>query len=268
MLYRPLGQSGIQASVIVLGTWAIGGWMWGGTDEAKAIRAIQVSLDAGITLIDTAPAYGLGLSETIVGKAVAGRRDKIVIATKYGLVWHVKRGDPFLDEKGKAIHRYLGSESIRYEVEQSLKRLNTDYIDLYQTHWQDSTTPISETMEVLLQLKQEGKIRAIGVSNCSLDQLKRYRALGSVDSTQEKYNMLHREVETDLAPFCAREGITLMAYTPLANGLLTGKVGATRTFASQDLRRDHPQFAPEIRCRVQELLHEMRPIAESYGATL
>src|SRR5882724_5273624 len=192
MLYRPLGQSGIQASVIGLGTWAIGGWMWGGTDEAKAIRAIQVSLDAGITLIDTAPAYGLGLSETIVGKAVAGRRDKVVIATKCGLVWHVKRGDPFLDEKGKAIHRYLGSESIRYEVEQSLKRLNTDYIDLYQTHWQDVTTPIEETMKTLLDLKKQGKIRAIGVSNCAVEQLEAYRKIGPLDSAQEKYSMLDR----------------------------------------------------------------------------
>jgi len=269
MQNRSIGQSGIQASVVALGGAPISGWPWGESDERQAVAAIHQCLEQGINLIDTAPVYGIGRSEELIGKAIAGRRDQVVLATKCGLVWHVCDGTPFHQKLcGKSIYRYLGGESIRYEIEQSLRRLNTDYIDLYQTHWQDSTTPISETMEVLLQLKQEGKIRAIGVSNCSLDQLKRYCASGSIDSTQEKYNMLHREVETDLAPFCAREGITLMAYTPLANGLLTGKVGATRTFASQDLRRDHPQFAPEIRSRVQEMLHEMRPIGESYGATL
>jgi methylglyoxal reductase len=269
MQYRSIGQSGIQASVVALGGASISGWPWGESDERQALAAIHQCLEEGVNLIDTAPVYGIGRSEELIGKAIAGRRDKVVIATKCGLVWHASKGTPFHQKLcGKSIYRYLGPESIRCEVELSLRRLDTDYIDLYQTHWQDPTTPISATMETLLELKQEGKIRAIGVSNCTLDRLKQYCALGSIGSAQEKYNMLHRAVEGDLGPFCAQEGIGLLAYTPLANGLLTGKVGTAREFASDDLRRDHPQFAPEIRSQVQEILEAIRPIAESYSVTL
>lgn len=153
MRYRSLGQSGIQASVVAFGAWAIGGWPWGGTDESNAIAAIHKALDLGMNLIDTAPAYGLGLSEEIVGKALQGRRDKAIIATKCGLVWHTDKGTYYFTEYDKPVYRYLGPESIRYEVEQSLKRLRTDYIDLLQTHWQDPTTPIEDTMGELLRLK-------------------------------------------------------------------------------------------------------------------
>ncbi|MEC9468135.1 MAG: aldo/keto reductase, partial [Pseudomonadota bacterium] len=156
MLTREIGRSGIEASAIGLGTWAIGGWMWGGTDEAKSISAIQASIDEGISLIDTAPAYGQGLSEEIVGKAIAGRREKVVLATKCGLVWHTQKGNHFFDYDGKPVHRYLGKDAIVHEVEQSLKRLGTDHIDHYITHWQDPTTPIAETMEALETLKTQG----------------------------------------------------------------------------------------------------------------
>src|SRR5579864_4995578 len=185
MIYRSLGQSGITASVVAHGTWALGGWMWGGTDVRQSVRSIQTSLDAGVNFIDTAPAYGLGLSERIVGEAIRGRRDKVIISTKCGLVWHTTKGTYFVTLEGNRIHRYLGPESIRYEVEHSLRRLETDYIDLYQTHWQDPTTPIEETMGTLLDLKKQGKIRAIGVSNCTVEQLRRYRAVGPVDAAQE-----------------------------------------------------------------------------------
>ena len=141
--------------------------MWGGTDENAAINAICASIDEGITLIDTAPAYGMGRSEEIVGRAIAGRRDQIVLATKCGLVWHTQQGNHFFDQQDKPVHRYLGKDSIVFELEQSLKLLGTDYIDLYITHWQDPTTPISETMEAMEQLKKDGKIRAIGASNTS-----------------------------------------------------------------------------------------------------
>lgn len=268
MRYRPLGQSGIQASVVGLGTWAIGGWMWGGTDEAKAIRAIHASLDAGVNLIDTAPAYGLGLSETLVAKAIAGRRDKVVLATKLGLVWHVQNGQHFFDEHGKAVHRYLGPESIRYEIEQSLSRLKTDYIDLYQTHWQDATTPIHETMKTLLDLKREGKIRAIGASNCTVDQLESYRKVGLLDSTQEKYSLLDRELEKDYLPFTQRNNIAMLAYSPLANGLLTGKIGPNRQFPPDDLRYNNPRFSVESRRTVQSFLNQIQPIAAGHQATL
>lgn len=192
---RSLGASGIEASVVGLGAWAIGGWMWGGADERKSVEAIQAAIDTGINLIDTAPAYGLGLSESVVGKAVAGRRSQVLIATKCGIVWHTDKGTPFVNQSGKQMHRYLGPESIRYEVEQSLKRLNTDHIDLYQTHWQDETTPIEDTMRTLLDLKREGKIRAIGVSNATVEQIEAYRRIGPLDSGQEKYSMLDRKLD-------------------------------------------------------------------------
>ena len=152
--------------------------MWGGTDERQSIAAIQASIDEGVSLIDTAPAYGKGLAEEIVGKAIRGRRDKVVLATKCGLVWHTTKGNHFFDYDGKPVHRHLGAESIAYEVEQSLRRLGTDYIDLYITHWQDPTTPIAETMEALEKLKRQGKIRAIGASNLSAAELEAYVAAG------------------------------------------------------------------------------------------
>ena len=267
MIYRPLGQSGITASVVAHGTWAIGGWMWGGTDVQKSVRSIHASLDAGVNFIDTAPAYGLGHSERIVGDALRGRRDKVILATKCGLVWHTTKGTFFVDQDGSHIHRYLGAESIRYEVEQSLQRLETDYIDLYQTHWQDPTTPIEETMGALLDLKKQGKIRAIGVSNCTLDQLRRYRSIGPVDAAQEQYSMLHRGLEHEYLPYCAQNHIAVLAYSPLANGLLTGKVDPARIFPEDDLRSHNPLFSRESRIRVSEMLDRMRPVARKYSFT-
>ncbi len=178
MRYRMVGQSGIETSVVAFGAWAVGGWWWGGADDSESIDAIRKALDLGITFIDTAPVYGLGHSEEVVGKAIKGRRDEVVLATKCGLVWHTDRGSHFFDEAGRGVRRYLGAESIRYEVEQSLRRLQTDVIDLYQTHWQDATTPIEETMGALLELKREGKIRAIGVSNATVEEMDEYRKAG------------------------------------------------------------------------------------------
>jgi len=263
-----LGASGIEASVIALGAWAIGGWPWGGTDEKDAIDAIRAGLDAGMNFIDTAPAYGLGLSEEIVGKAIEGRREEAVIATKCGLEWHVEKGTRFFVENGTPVYRYLGAESIRYEVEQSLKRLRTDYIDLYQTHWQDSTTPISETMEALLRLKEEGKIRAIGVSNATVEQLEEYKKVGTVDSDQERYSMLDRGIENGLLPYCRKHNIAMLAYSPLAQGLLTGKVGPGREFPEGDMRRGDLRFGVENRAKVAKMLEEFGAIADHYNITL
>jgi methylglyoxal reductase len=267
MRYKPLGQSGITASVVAHGTWAIGGWMWGGTDTQQSVRSIQASLDAGVNFIDTAPTYGLGLSERIVGEAIRGRRDKVILATKCGLVWHTGKGNFFVDQNGSRIHRYLGAESLRYEVEQSLRRLETDYIDLYQTHWQDPTTPIEETMSTLLELKKQGKIRAIGVSNCTVEQVRQYRAVGPVDAAQEQYSLLHRELEREYLPYCAQQNIAVLAYSPLANGLLTGKADPERVFPEGDLRRDNPMFSRESRIRVKEMLDRMQPVAGKYSFT-
>jgi methylglyoxal reductase len=268
MEYRPLGASGIEASVVGLGAWAIGGWLWGGTDERKSVEAIQAAIDAGINLIDTAPAYGMGLSETIVGKALAGRRGQVVIATKCGLVWHTEKGTPHISQNGKMLNRYLRPESIRYEVEQSLKRLGTDHIDLYQTHWQDETTPIEETMTTLLDLKREGKIRAIGVSNAKVEQIEAYRRVGPVDSGQEKYSMLDRNLENEYLPYALKNNLAVLAYSPMALGLLTGKVGPDREFPEDDLRHNNPRFSVESRRQVLAMLDKMRPIAEEHELTL
>jgi len=233
----------------------------------QSVRSIHASLDAGVNFIDTAPAYGLGLSERIVGEAIRGQRDKVILATKCGLVWHTDKGSFFVDQNGSPIHRYLGGESIRYEVDQSLWRLETDYIDLYQTHWQDPTTPIEETMGTLLDLKKEGKIRGIGVSNCTLEQVRQYRAVGPLDAVQEQYSLLHRELEREYLPYCAQNRIAVLAYSPLANGLLTGKVDPDRVFPEGDLRRNNPMFSRASRMRVRETLDRMQPVARKYSFT-
>ena len=267
MLTREIGRSGIEASAIGLGTWAIGGWMWGGTDEAKSISAIQASIDEGISLIDTAPAYGQGLSEEIVGKAIAGRREKVVLATKCGLVWHTQKGNHFFDYDGKPVHRYLGKDAIVHEVEQSQKRLGTDYIDHYITHCQDPTTPIAETMEALESLKAQGKIRSIGASNTTADDVKAYVAAGQLDAIQEEYSMIKRDIEETLVPLCLKEKVSVLSYSSLALGLLTGKIGPDRTFEGDDQRKDNPRFSVENRRKVARLMDAIAPIAEAHGAT-
>lgn len=267
-LLRDIGRSGIAASAVGLGTWAIGGWMWGGTDEAAAVQAIEASIDAGISLIDTAPAYGLGRSEELVGEAIRGKRDRVVIATKCGLNWHHGKGNHFFDEAGKPVHRYLGADGIVFEVEESLKRLGTDYIDLYITHWQDPTTPIAETMEALVRLKQAGKIRAIGASNVSADDLRAYVAAGQLDAIQERYSMLDREIETTLLPIATEAGVSTLSYSSLALGLLTGTVAADRAFGGDDQRAGDPRFSVENRQRAADFATALRPLADQHGASV
>lgn len=264
---REIGSSGIEASVVGLGTWAIGGWMWGGTDEAKSIAAIQASVDAGISLIDTAPAYGQGVAEEIVGKALEGRRDKVVLATKCGLVWHTQKGNHFFDYDGKPVHRYLGKDAIIYEVEQSLKRLKTDYIDHYITHWQDPTTPIDETMEALEMLKSQGKIRSIGASNTSVAEIEAYIAAGALDAVQEEYSMVKRDLEAEIVPLCLLNKVSVLSYSSLALGLLSGKMGPDRVFTGDDQRKDNPRFSLENRAKIAKLMDDIAPVAEAHGAT-
>jgi aryl-alcohol dehydrogenase-like predicted oxidoreductase len=278
MRYRELGSSGIEASVVAFGAWAVGGWMWGGVEEQGAIAAINAAVDAGVNFIDTAPIYGFGRSEELVGKAIAGRRDEVVLATKCGLVWDVEKGDFFFQSDEEIIrkdgsgnikvYRYLGPESIRREVEASLKRLGTDHIDLYQTHWQESTTPIADAMEELLRLREEGKIRAVGVSNVTASQLEEYRAVGDVASDQEQYSMLFRKHEGSLLPYCEQNNLAFLAYSPLAQGLLTGKVGPDRVFAEGDQRAGRPRFSVENRAKVAAMLAKFKPIAEGHDLTL
>lgn len=267
-LIREIGNSGVAASAVGLGTWAIGGWMWGGTDEQESIAAIQASLDAGVTLIDTAPAYGLGRAEEIVGKALAGRRDKAVIATKCGLVWHTQKGRHFFDQDGRPVHRYLGHDAIFHEVEESLKRLGTDYIDLYITHWQDPTTPIEETMRALEDLRASGKIRAIGASNVSRPELESYVAIGGLDAIQERFSMIDREIEAGLLPVTRANGIATLSYSSLALGLLAGTIGPERAFSGDDQRKDNPRFSVANRMKAMEFSNAIRPVADRHGASI
>ena len=265
---RTIGRSGIGASAVGLGTWAIGGWMWGGTDERQSIAAIQASIDAGISLIDTAPAYGMGLAETIVGKAIAGRREEVVLVSKCGLVWHVNEGAYFFHQDGKPVHRYLGPASIRFEVEESLKRLGTDYIDHYVTHWQDATTPIAETVGALVRLKEEGKIRSIGASNVSPGDLEAYIATGALDAIQEEYSMVKRDIETTLLPLCQKNDVSVLSYSSLALGLLSGKVGPERVFADDDQRHGNPRFSQANRQKIARLMGVLEPVAAAHRASV
>jgi methylglyoxal reductase len=275
MMMRPLGSSGLQASVVGLGTFAIGGWFYGGADEKDSVEAIRASLDNGINLIDTAPIYGYGRSETVVGKALKGRRDKALIATKVGLVWGWPGGEFFMHADDRwptsgpskyVVHKNLKPESMRKEIEASLKRLGTDYIDLYQTHWQESTTPIEETMGTLLKLKEEGKIRAIGVSNVSVDQLKRY---GNVASAQEKFSLIDRGiVASGLLDYCLSHNIAILSYFTMEQGLLTGALDPNRSFPEGDMRKNDAKFTKENRERVQRVLKRFEPIASRHHASV
>lgn len=281
MLQRELGSSGIKASVIGFGAWAIGGWMWGGADEKEAIKAIQAALDNGINLVDTAPVYGFGHSETVVGKALkGGYRNKAVLATKCGLVWNSDKGSHFFDSSSGIVddddnpgaqyhvYRYLGPKSIRLEVEASLRRLDTDVIDVMQTHWQDPTTPVEETAGELDKLKKEGKIRAIGCSNATTEEMERYRGVAPLDVDQEKYSMLDREFDASNLPYCKKHNVAFFAYSPLGQGLLTGKVGPERVFGPEDQRAGDPRFSQENRKKMQTFLAEIKPAAEKHGLTL
>lgn len=276
MRYLPLGQSEINASVVGLGTWGIGGWMWGGVDEDQAIHAIHAAIDHGINLIDTAPIYGFGLSENLVGQAIRQRRDHVVLATKCGMVTSTKSGVHKTNanvagpsEHGHiGIRIYLDPQSIRDELEASLARLGTDHIDLYQTHWQESTTPVQDTMAELIKLKDEGKIRAIGVCNANTEQMDAYREHGQLDSDQEKYSMLDRDIEQENLPYCQEHQTAVLAYSPLAKGLLTGKIGPNTTFDAADQRSKDDRFKPENTGRVKAMLDAMQPVAEEHGITI
>ena len=281
MQFRTLGGSGIEASVVGLGTWALGGWMWGGADETDAIRAIRASLDEGVTLVDTAPIYGLGRSEELVGEAIAGRRDEVVLATKCALRWDQEIGQLhfYADDKGVAqegskykVYKCLRPESIAEEVERSLKRLRTDRIDLYQTHWQEETTPIADTAAFLEKLKDQGKIRAIGVSNVEVRHLDGYERArpgqAVVASAQERFSMFERKIERNgVLDWCKKHGVAVLAYSPLEQGLLTGKLTPEREFGEGDVRKDNPRYSVERRRQVLAMLEEFRPIADRCGAT-
>ncbi len=237
MDYRPLGDTGMKTSVIGLGTWVMGGWLWGGAEDRESLATIRRSIELGITLIDTAPIYGHGRAEQLVGEALreSGVRDKVILATKAGLDWNPEKTKVWRDSR---------PTRIATEIEESLKRLRTEYIDIYHVHWPDTKTPFEQTIEALLNLKREGKIRFIGLSNFDVPQLERCLAAGPVHVLQPPYNLLERGIDSDLLPFCKRHNLATLAYGPLCRGLLTGKYRGAETFPEDDVRASDPKFTP------------------------
>ena len=263
----------IQLSPITYGAFAIGGWFWGGADEGDAIKAIETAIDNGIITIDTAPIYGMGHSEKVVGKTIKGKRDKVQILTKFGMRWDNVGGDFAFDTNDNdgnlvKVYKFNAKQSIIYECEQSLKRLQTDYIDLYQMHWPDSTTPIEETMEALATLKQQGKIRAAGVCNCPVDLLERAIKIMPVATNQVGYSMINRGIEKDLVPFCLQNGIGILPHSSLHKGLLTGKIKPGHQFNEGDHRPNNPYFQPHNHEEVMKMLASIQFIADERKISL
>lgn len=274
MEYRKLGHSDLEVSVVTFGAWAAGGWMWGGTERTEAVKAIRAGFDSGVTSIDTAPVYGQGLSEEIVGEAIKGMpRDKVQILTKYGLSWADTKGQLFFhsrDNDGKPldIYRYSGKEAVKKECEVSLKRLGTDYIDLLQIHWADPTTPVQETMEAVAELIQEGKVRYAGVCNYDLALMKEAANYIDLVSDQVPYSMLKRDIEVDLVPYLIERNQSVLAYSPLQRGLLAGKIKPGHAFSDGDTRADLPYYTDTNIERTNAFLEKLKPLAADKNATL
>ena len=274
MLFRNLSNSDLNVSTITFGAWAAGGWMWGKTDRNDAIEAIRASYDLGVTSIDTAPIYGQGESEEIVGDAIKGiSRDKIQILTKFGMRWDLNKGDFGFKSKNNEgveidIYKYAGKESIIKECEDSLRRLGTDYIDLYQIHWPESTTPIAETMEAVATLIKQGKVRYAGVCNYNSDQMAEAEKTIGLVSNQIPFSMVNRAMEEKTVPYCIAHNKSVLAYSPLERGLLTGKITAGYKFQEGDHRATNKYFSEESIAKTNAFLEKLKPLAAEKKATL
>lgn len=274
MEYRKLGKSDLEVSVVTFGAWAAGGWMWGGTERKDSIQAIQKAYDLGVTSIDTAPIYGQGASEEIVGEAIKNiSRDKVQILTKYGMRWNEAKGDFAFKSKDNDgndidIYKYAAKNSIIKECEDSLKRLGTDYIDLYQVHWPDTTTPIAETMEAVATLIKQGKVRHAGVCNYNADQVREAQKYIDLVSNQVPYSMVKRDIEKQVVPYCIENDISILAYSPLERGLLTGKLKPGHHFAEGDHRAALYFFKDENIKRTNLFLDSMKAMCREKNATL
>jgi len=265
MQKRKLGYSDLYLSTIGLGTWAMGGgdWKfgWGPKDDTSSAAAIHAALDQGINWIDTAPIYGHGHSEKVVGKAIKGIRDSLIIATKCGRVW---------EGNSREIGKSLRADSIRKEVENSLQRLGIDHIDLYQIHWPQPDEEIEEGWATIAELIKEGKLRFGGVSNFNLQQLKRAQAIHPITSLQPPYNMFRREIESEVMNYCRENGIGIVAYSPMQAGLLTGKFTPERAAALpiSDWRSKHPFFnAPQLAINL-EVVEKLRGLAATKNCSM
>ena len=267
-----IGKSDINTPFMAMGTWAIGGGTaWGENDDKKPVRTIDEAIDCGITWFDTAPVYNLGHSEEVVGKALKGKRHNVLISTKCGLEWDYETPVFHKVMEGRNVYRDLSAKGIRKNLEDSLRRLQTDYIDIYYTHWQTpdfALYPLEETVGVLTELKKEGKIRAIGASNVTEDIIKGYCSLGQLDVIQEKYSILDSHIRSELAQVCEENKVSIQAYSPLEQGLLTGKVKADVKLAKGDVRNRNRFFSPENLPKVMRLLEHWKPLCLKYNCTM
>ena len=273
MEHRTLGESDIKVSELAFGAWAIGGWQWGGTDSKDAVNAIETAVDHGMTTIDTAAVYGFGLSEELVGKAIRGKRDKVQILTKFGLTWGEKKGEFFFasqDNSGKDvdIYKYSSKAKVISDCDQSLKRLGTDFIDLYQIHWPDKTTPVSETMEAIEYLVKKGKIRAGAVCNYPQQLMIEAGKTYHIASNQVPYSMVNRSIENDIVPYCINNNIGILAYSPLQRGLLTGKIKHGHVFKEGDTRPGTIYYMEPNFSRIMKLIENLSEIASGLNVTL
>lgn len=264
-----IGKSGLRSPFLGMGTWAIGGgtW-WGDNDDAVSVKAIRTAVEQGIKWIDTAPIYGLYHSERVVGEALKQiDRDRVILSTKCGLEW--RHETPVLHKivDGVAVYRDLSAKSIVEDVEESLRRLGTDHLDVLYTHWQTpdfGLYPLEETVSAMMKLKQEGKIRAIGASNVTADIVRGYCRYGQLDVIQEKYSLLTRRIEKELLPVCIELGVSIQAYSPLEQGLLTGKVTMDTTYPEGSTRNSNPSFRPDRRAQALALLNGWQDLTEKY----
>jgi len=274
MEYRKIGNSDLELSVITFGAWAAGGWMWGGTERKDAVEAMQKAYYMGVTSIDTAPVYGQGESEEIVAEAIAPfSRDKVQIITKFGMRWDLAKGDFAMKSKNNDckdidIYKYAGRDSIIKECEDSLRRLKTDYIDLYQIHWPDSTTPIQETFETVAELVKQGKVRYAGVCNYSAAQVEEANKYVNIVSNQVPYSMVKRDIEKELVPYVLDHGKGILAYSPLERGLLSGKMQPGHVFEEGDHRANLYFYKDENLRRTNAFLDKLRPMASEKNASL
>ncbi len=274
MELKNLGDSTVRVTPIAFGAWAIGGWMWGGAEDADALKALRTSYDLGITTIDTAPVYGFGKSEELIGKAMIDiPRHSYQILTKYGLNWQTQQGEYFfdtIDNQGKPVkvYKYSGKARVIQECEDSLRRLKTDYVDLLQIHWADATTPISETMEAVVTLIKQGKVRAAGVCNYNVNQVEEALTTVRLVSNQVPYSMINRGIEKDVVPQAIEEKMGIIPYSPLQRGLLTGKIKRTHKFNDGDTREGNRYYTPDNIDRANALLQEIKPIADAHHATI
>ncbi len=274
MQYKKLGTSDVKVTPIAFGAWAIGGWMWGGAEEKDAIKALHASFDKGISSIDTAPVYGFGKSEELVGKAMHGiSRDKYQILTKFGMNWQTEEGQFVFDTKNNEgqpvkMYRFSGRKKVKQECEDSLKRLKTDYIDLLQIHWPDPTTPISDTMEVVSELIKEGKVRAAGVCNYNVQQVEEALKTVKIVSNQVPYSMVNRGIENEVVPQALKNKMSILPYSPLQRGILSGKFIGDYKFNEGDTRADSKFYQPENRKRINEFLEKLKIIAGDHTVTL